>query len=342
MNLYRRLFSKAAWCTHATPLLTALLFAPGCAEREGPPKIEHSTSNGDGTGGSSASGASATGGAASDGGSDSGLGGGGSHALAPGCPTYLSGEQQSRPVGPLGEASGLASSRLNDSRLYSHNDSGGQSQAFVLNRQGEMLGSFFIDVPTPTDWEDMAAYLDGEAKPHLLFADIGDNSGQRESVQLVVIPDRDDYSGDAIAAKLHVLTYPDGPHNAEALFVDERDQNAYVMTKASPPRLYVTDLETEQKQWTFIAELETWPTGFIPTAADMRSGEIVVRSLTGALLFQVPEGASVHDALNAEACRIELLTELNAGEAISFDAAQNLFTLTENGDPLIFYKRAED
>lgn len=325
--------------------LTALFLVAACGEREGPPKIERPAASGGDSASQNEGGAPATGAASGEGGTDNELGGsggsGGSPDL-PSCPQYQAGELRERPIGPLGEASGLASSRLVTSRLYSHNDSGDLARAFVLDQQGIMQGTFSVDVPTPTDWEDMAAYLDGEGQAQLLFADIGDNNMVRDSVRLVIAPDLDDYSGAPIAATVRDLSYEDGPHNAEALFVDERDQHAYLLTKASPPRLYVVDLESEAEQWTFIAELSTFPAGFIPTAADMRAREIVVRSLSEAFIFLAPDDLSVQDAFGSEACPLTLLNELNAGEAIAFDEHNHLFTLTEHGDPLAFYKRSDD
>ena len=63
----------------------------------------------------------------------------------------------------------------------------------------------------PYDAEDLAAGPDGS----LWVGDIGDNDQRRSTVAVIVVPPR----GEPV---LHRLTYPDGPHDAEALLVDAR------------------------------------------------------------------------------------------------------------------------
>ena len=63
----------------------------------------------------------------------------------------------------------------------------------------------------PYDAEDLAVGPDGS----LWVGDIGDNEQRRGTVALIVVPPK----GEPV---LHRLTYPDGPHDAEALLVDAR------------------------------------------------------------------------------------------------------------------------
>ena len=63
----------------------------------------------------------------------------------------------------------------------------------------------------PYDAEDLAVGPDGS----LWVGDTGDNEQRRSTVALIVVPARGE-------PELHRLTYPDGPHDAEALLVDAR------------------------------------------------------------------------------------------------------------------------
>ncbi len=72
----------------------------------------------------------------------------------------------------------------------------------------------------PYDAEDLAGGPDGS----LWVGDTGDNDQRRSTVALIVVPPR----GEPV---LHRLTYPDGPHDAEALLVDARGMPT-VVTKS--------------------------------------------------------------------------------------------------------------
>lgn len=74
----------------------------------------------------------------------------------------------------IDESSGLAQSRLNPKRLWTHNDSGNAPIIFAMDQQGANQGSFFLDNVINRDWEDMASFtLDDKA--YLLIAETGDN-----------------------------------------------------------------------------------------------------------------------------------------------------------------------
>ena len=83
----------------------------------------------------------------------------------------------------------------------------------------------------PFDAEDLARGPDGA----LWVADTGDNERRRATVAVIVVPARG-------AARLHRLTYPDGPHDAEALLVDAAGV-PFVITKevGRPAGIYRTE-----------------------------------------------------------------------------------------------------
>ena len=145
---------------------------------------------------------------------------------APACTPV--GQPQLLPAVP--EASGVAQAA---GALWTHNDSG----APVLFRidSDRRVTPVVVTGAAVIDWEDIAAGSCGGAQC-LYVADIGDNraSRQRVTIYQVAIPP----PGSAATAAAHAFhaTYPDGPHDAEALLVT-RDAT-FIITKDVPPRVY--------------------------------------------------------------------------------------------------------
>ena len=124
----------------------------------------------------------------------------------------------------LVEASGLAVSRTANDVLWSHNDSRGDASLFAFDRTGSDLGTFAIPDAFALDWEDMAAGPDATGSmPYLYVGDIGDNFGIRAGVINVWrVPDLDPRELTDAFPESVALVYrmPDGPYDAEGLFVD--------------------------------------------------------------------------------------------------------------------------
>jgi hypothetical protein len=134
-------------------------------------------------------------------------------------PTNLAGpcEAISRTTLPgVAEASGLALSRRNPDVLWTHNDSGNASELFALDSSGIVQGRVRLPLRT-RDWEDVSA---GRCPlgDCLYIADIGDNDLVRKAVQVYRIPEPEPTARESARPDMFVVTYPDGAHNAEAMF----------------------------------------------------------------------------------------------------------------------------
>lgn len=141
---------------------------------------------------------------------------------------------QCRPTGPLvqvpglSEASGLAISRRTPGRLWTHNDSG-EPVVFALDARGAVAGRVQLTGAAVEDWEAIAVGPCG-ATSCLHVGDIGDNEGRRKRITIYRLPEPDAASGSAAVADVFHATYPDDPHDAEALLVGG-DGRIYVVTK---------------------------------------------------------------------------------------------------------------
>lgn len=234
----------------------------------------------------------------------------------------------------LVELSGLA---VVDGAVWAVGDGGREVRVHRLDADCEVADTRTADVD-PYDVEDLATGPGGA----LWLADTGDNSRERETVAVVVLDGGD--------ARLHRLTYPDGPHDAEALLVDadgvphvitkEAGRPAGVYRTAGPPEgTGPTPLEHVGDVSLPVSDTEGGPIGGLGSrtvtgAAAAADGSVVaLRTYTDAWLFPVADG-DLPAALAGTPVRVPLAGEPQ-GEAIAFDADGTLLSGSETrgGEP---------
>jgi hypothetical protein len=183
-----------------------------------------------------------------------------------------------------------------------------------------VIGRRSADVD-PYDPEDLAVAADGS----LWVGDIGDNDRRRATVALIVVPPTG-------PAQLHRLTYPDGPHDAEALLVDARGVPT-VVTKdvaaagvyrpagalagdAPVPLVHLTDLVLPSSD-TVGGSIGGLGSRTVTGGAVSADGRVVaLRTYTDAWLYAAPDG-DVAAALRRTPVRVPLPGEPQ-GEAVAF------------------------
>ena len=138
------------------------------------------------------------------------------------------------PLEGLPEASGLALSRRTPGVLWSHNDSG-QPVLFAFDTSGMLRGRVRVPNATVEDWEDVSAARCASGNC-LYIADIGDNDAVRPQITLYRIPEPQPQDKQSANAEAFTARYPDGAHDAEALFVAGDD--IFLVTKDSTAVLY--------------------------------------------------------------------------------------------------------
>lgn len=143
------------------------------------------------------------------------------------------------------ESSGLAASRRDPHLFWTHNDSGGEPVLYGIQPNGMRRGDLRITGVSNIDWEDLASFeLAGKA--WLLIADTGDNRGVRSDCALYVVAEPDpaqlipfEELSVPVAWKIQV-SYPDGPHDCEAVAVDAKAGMVYLLTKRTNPPVLLT------------------------------------------------------------------------------------------------------
>ncbi|HET7231574.1 MAG TPA: hypothetical protein VFJ16_16310, partial [Longimicrobium sp.] len=137
----------------------------------------------------------------------------------------------------LHESSGVAQSRRNPGLLWTHDDSG-QPVVFGIDSAGVERARVRVTGATNLNWEDIAL-APCPGGNCLYVGDIGDNQARRASITVYRVPEPAATDSSTPAAQAFGATYPDGPQDAEAMFVLP-DGAVYVATKGEtgPAGLY--------------------------------------------------------------------------------------------------------
>jgi hypothetical protein len=247
------------------------------------------------------------------------------------------------------EASGIAASRRNSNVLWVHNDSGDTERVFAMTSTGAHLGTYSISSAFGADWEDIAVGPGPVADTHYLYIGaIGDNNAVRSTISVlrVVEPAVSDTQSPVTVALSGVsrltFAYPDGPRDAESLFVDPLTRDIYILTKReNPHRLYRAAYPQATSGTTTLEFVTTYSDPNWLTAADISpDGDEIIARATGSTsgrMWLRPPGGTVADALNSAPITIPLASEPQ-GEAIGFDPlGWGYYTISEGASRPIYY-----
>ncbi len=131
----------------------------------------------------------------------------------------------------IAESSGIAASSTYSHVFFTHNDSGDTARFFAVGPDGRTIATYDVQGAEAIDWEDMArATVPGREGSFLYVGDIGDNLRRRQDVTVYQLDepdvdiDRDDVNQSVRPRVVTKLSYEDGPHDAETLFVPSRGQ----------------------------------------------------------------------------------------------------------------------
>jgi hypothetical protein len=139
----------------------------------------------------------------------------------------------------IAEASGLVASRRHPGTYYTHNDSGGKPEVYLIDRSGRTRLTIELTSASNSDWEDIAIAPDGDGGFDVCVADIGDNDGKRKQIRIYRFPEPELSAGEGVESTIKIrpreysLRYDDGPRNAEAFLVDPKSGDGYVIEKST-------------------------------------------------------------------------------------------------------------
>ena len=210
----------------------------------------------------------------------------------------------------LTESSGLAVSATHPGVLWTHNDGGSVAQVLAVDRHGSTVAAVTLAGIDPYDPEALAPGTDDQGRPALFLGDVGDNLRQRPDVSVFRFREPTRLADATVPARWYRFTYPDGPHDAEALLVDA-DGRIMVATKEfSGAALYQAprELVTEAHGTNVLTRLAGVP-ALVTDGAYLPDGRFVLRTYTSVYVYDRPG----HEVARA------LLPPQPQGESIAAD-----------------------
>ena len=245
----------------------------------------------------------------------------------------------SMPLVPvLDEISGIADSKINPGYLWGHEDSGSPAVIYLIGHDGNVLKSIFLKDATNRDWEDMVL-----AGGQIYLAETGDNSQVFTDYLIYKFPEPAQTADTVKNIQTVRFSYPDGPHDAEALLVDSATMDIFILTKNdNPSRIY-------KLTWPYGTTNIALPAGTLDysgvVSASLASGgvEILVKTYGALYHYKRKSGQNIAQTLQNVYTQVQYVAEPQ-GEAIGFAADNSgFFTLSEKGAAgfvnLNFYKR---
>lgn len=249
--------------------------------------------------------------------------------------------------GILDEASGIADSKLNPGYLWVQQDSGNPNDIALLSYDGTFLKKVNIKTSVNRDWEDMALATGPVAGTNYIYlADIGDNGLAFAEYYIYRFAEPGKAMDSVPDCDKITFKYPDGPHDAEAIMVDNSTKDIYIITKHDA-RSDIYKLPYPQSTTTANMAILSGTLSFngVTSAAFSPDGmEILIKTYTAIHYWKKTKAETLEQALIKNSKNIPHKFEPQ-GEAICFkNDNSGFFTLSERPSiiaavQLNFYKR---
>lgn len=133
----------------------------------------------------------------------------------------------------ISESSGMIISHNFGDRLYHINDSGDGAYFYFSKMDGSATNKIEISNFRPKDVEDMSYGQCGNEKC-IFIGDIGDNSNSRKFIKIIAIEELEKFPVPTRPRFSQELSYPDGPHNCEAMAIHPSG-DLFFITKINSP-----------------------------------------------------------------------------------------------------------
>jgi hypothetical protein len=243
------------------------------------------------------------------------------------------------PAGLAGvaEASGLAASRRTPGILWSHGDSyAGEPYLYAFAANGAPKGRVRLQGVRVADWEAVAVGPCGGSSC-VFIGDIGDNQGARKSIAIYGLPEPLPTDQVASPTQTFHATFPDGPHDAEAMFVSSSG-GIFIVTKGEngPIALYRFGSSPKAGGATVLQKVAVLQTRaiarnqWVTDASASRDGKWIALRTHGAVYFYDAERLMKGDLKAPMRFDVTSLREPQ-GEGIALGADGTLFLAGEGG-----------
>lgn len=215
-------------------------------------------------------------------------------------------------AGVADEASGIATASATPGVYFLVGDESGTDTIVAVNATGKVIADIAVDGMSAGNAEALTSGACGNtplpgpaAEICFYVGDIGDNAAQRDSITVYRLaePALDPPPADPVPADAWDYRYPDGPHNAESMLVDQ-DGSLVVVTKPEqkgslPHRMYTGS--PGGGELTFVREfrppdaerpLRTLFTGNVATDLASDPGRVLLLSYDEVQQYTAPDPAA--------------------------------------------------
>lgn len=195
----------------------------------------------------------------------------------------------------LNESSGVEMSNKN--KLWSHNDSGGNTELYAFDTLGNLLKTLQIKNASNTDWEEIRQNSVGD----LFINNMGNNNNDRTDLRIYKIGNPNLISGNSTTASIIKFTYPDQFYFPPAKSQYNFDCEAFVAYSDSL-YLFSKDRSTPYQGYTKLYRLPTQAGSYVATLLDSfytGNTSLSANSITSAALS--PNGTQLI-LISDEAC----------------------------------------
>jgi hypothetical protein len=252
----------------------------------------------------------------------------------------------------LKEVSGLASSINNPGLLWAHNDSGNDSDIFLIDQNLSVTQRYVLAGVENRDWEDIVVGPGPDsARNYLYVAEIGDNEA--------VFPYKYIYRFEEPAIKTAhqqetititefetiIFELPDGRKDTEALLVDPKTRNLIVVSKREEPvNVYQIEYPYPINDTITAKQVATLPlTQIVAGSFSSDGNEILMKNYNHIYYWKNSSNMSLLELLKEQPKEIPYSIEPQ-GESITWAYDDSgFFTISEinkgKNSFLYFYKR---
>jgi len=234
----------------------------------------------------------------------------------------------------IDEASGLVASQIHPFLLYTHNDSGGDPEVYMIDTLGKYNGKIRLEGVQNEDWEDIAVGPGAVAgSSYLYVGDIGDNNAKRDEILVYRFPEPKQLQEEiSIKPEKIILTYPDGPRDAETLMVDPWNGDLLVLSKRDTSNtLYRATADQLDSKEAVLEKLIKLPVTMAVGGDISADGkQILIKNYWAVYYWEREQGESLAEVFARPPVQLPYKPEPQ-GEAIGFSASgDRYYTLSEN------------